>query len=120
MFKLLRHRMLSLLVMVALTFAMSATAFAHRAPTVDQAALQSFFSAGGTLDDLCSEAAHGGLGGDHCPLCRLDDVAPLTDPVRLQQDAGLRLLRVLRFAIPTASLPPAPGRYGEARAPPFV
>lgn len=115
-----QHRLMNLLVMVLLTLAMSASAFAHRAPSINEEALRAFLMAGGTLDDLCGGAAHEGQIGDHCPLCRLDDPTGLAAPMVWPRAADLTLLRVLQpIALPLAPKL-APARHGEARAPPAV
>ena len=110
-----------LLVLVALTVALAATAFAHRMPNAVDAALEAYVLAGGSLADLCGDADGDGL-PDHpdCPVCHLTATAPPTGGGLVVQDAGLIL--IARIEAPRenravrAVLDPARG----LRAPPLA
>lgn len=110
-----------LLVLVALTVALAATAFAHRMPNAGDAALEAYVLAGGSLADLCGDADGDGL-PDHsdCPVCHLTATAPPAGGGLVLQDAGLIL--IARIEAPRESravravLDPARG----LRAPPLA
>ena len=68
-------------ILAVLTLALVATGFAHRIPTVQDAFLQSYVLAGGSLADLCADIDGDGL-ADHgdCPACHIVASADLPDP----------------------------------------
>lgn len=76
--------------MVALTLALVATGFAHRLPSSDQLALQSYVLAGGNLGDLCGDADGDGLPDrSDCPACHIAGAMDLPAPVTTIRDADL-------------------------------
>ncbi len=76
--------------MAVLTLALVATGFAHRVPTVQDAFLQSYVLAGGSLADLCADIDGDGLPdyGD-CPACHIVAAADLPDAGLTFHDADL-------------------------------
>ena len=77
-------------ILAVLTFALVATGFAHRIPTVQDAFLQSYVLAGGSLADLCADIDGDGL-ADHgdCPACHIVASADLPDAGLTFHDADL-------------------------------
>lgn len=115
----LRHRLTALLVSLVLGLSMTAAAFAHRPPSVQEEALRGYLLSGGSLEDLCGGAGH--PGGDSCPLCPLaQGAAPLPRAVSLPAPAGLVLLAEILPLAPAPSAPAPRDPARQARAPPFV
>ncbi len=115
---LIRNRLTRLLVVLVMALAMTSSAFAHRLPGGDDAALETFILLGGNLNDLCGEG-HDGPGGS-CPLCRIADDPSLPDQPEILLVAQLG--QVSERTLPVADLPlPAQVRgLPAARGPPSL
>ncbi len=118
----LTHALSRLALLGLLMLALVATGFAHRAPSQQDAALQTtWMMAGGSWAGICGDATLDGEPAHvKCPACQLTGAAGLPPPDTTVQDARLRLLTVLtapQFDAPTRPvLDPARG----SRAPPFA
>ncbi|WP_146286887.1 hypothetical protein [Gemmobacter aquaticus] len=107
-----------MLLLAVLTVALVATGFAHRAPAMDDVALQAYVRAGG---DLCGDADGDGL-PDHgkCPACQIVGSADLPSISTSILDADL--IVVATIAAPRESravrgvLDPALGMRAPPRA----
>lgn len=75
-----------LLLLMVLGLALTASGFAHRAPSIQDERLESYVLAGGDLAEICGMAGMSG-GADDCPFCTLaaNPPAPLPE-LRLGQD----------------------------------
>lgn len=105
-----------------LVLALVAAGLAHRAPSQQQAALQTtWMMAGGSWDGICGDVVPDGQPARvKCPACQLTGAAGLPPPSATVLDAGLRLLTVL--TAPQAEAPPRPvlDPARGSRAPPFA
>ena len=111
-----------LLIVFALFFAMASSGFAHRfqSSPVDES-LSAYLAAGGTYQDICSDAGLGGhSSGQSCDACRLVDSVALgalaapCDP----SPAVIAVARNPTAALPLQSFVADPSR--PVRAPPLV
>ena len=110
-----------LAVMVLLTLAFVATGFAHRMPSADDLAQQSYVLAGGDLSGLCGDADGDGL-PDHidCPACHLTGNAPPPAAPPALQDAAPRLLATVTAPRESHALRMVRDPARGLRAPPLV
>ena len=111
-----------LLIVFALFVAMASSGFAHRfqSSPVDES-LSAYLAAGGTYQDICSDAGLGGHGsGQSCDACRLVDsvalgaLAAICDP----SPAVIAVATNPSTALPLQSFVADPSR--PVRAPPLV
>lgn len=59
-------------IIILLTVALVATAFAHRFPSLSDPMIEAYILAGGELGDLCSEPGSDGETSHHdCPACHI-------------------------------------------------
>lgn len=108
-----------LFIVIALTFAMAGSSFAHRvAPSEIDESLLAYVAAGGALDDLCGGSRSGG--GETCDACRLVDGATLpTVSVTSPSEIHASLLQTRKRAS-VGPLIKVPNPSCLVRAPPVV
>lgn len=79
-----------LLLLAVIATGLAATGFAHRIPSTDDSAQQSFVLAGGALSDLCAGGVdHGPPAHGDCPACQIVGAVDLPPVMFGLRDADL-------------------------------
>ncbi|MFP1645773.1 hypothetical protein [Pontitalea aquivivens] len=90
MLKAARSSLSGLAVVVAVAFALLATGFAHRAPTVDDALLEAYALSYGSVETLCGDIDGDGVADrSACSACRIVGVTNLPVADLSLRDADL-------------------------------
>lgn len=93
MLKAARSSFFGLAVVVAVAFALLATGFGHRAPTADDAMLEAYAFAHGSIGTLCGDTDGDGVANRaDCPVCHIVGVASLPVADLSLHDADLILI----------------------------
>jgi hypothetical protein len=121
MARLVLRRAQGMVFLAILTVALVATAFAHRMPSAQDAAVQDYVAAGGALADLCGNAeGKGDAAHRDCPACSIaSNVLPVSGTPRVT-DADLVFVASVVAPRESRALRHVPDPSRSSQSPPLA